>query len=306
MKLHTLKIGLVLMIGLLAFAGCEKGDTHHPDLIDGASMRIIADPTTQFIDAGDIAGSSIILHLYTVSDDIQKVELRLDYYSSSQDSTYDRVLLRTIMPSEFNDGVLNNLEFTTTEISQAVGIPVAEMGAGDRIDFLNFTFLEDGRIYPNNIQLNDSTSVSNVTPNVANSALTTNFTTKLIFFISCPFDADAAVGQYLITRDDFGTTLDITRPIEAVKVSPTQIEFINMFTHPEMYDVTVSVNLASGVATVARQPAWHCDNFGCGFGEGRVNGTGFFFSCTGFVTLDLQHTVDAGSFGTFKLELQKQ
>lgn len=306
MKLNFLNITAGVFFAALLLTSCEKGDTHHPDLIQGVNMRIQVDPSTQFINAGNIPTATIILHLFTENDDISKVDLMLDYYDASEDSLYERALLRTITPDQFADGILRDLTFTTQELGAAAGIAVQDMGAGDRLDIYNFTTLEDGRVYPSDVQLEPDNSVSNVTPNIQNSAISTSFTTKLVFFISCPFNADAAVGEYLITRDDFETSLDYDRPIQVVKESETEVTFINLFSHPEMYDVTVSVNLASGVATVARQPAWHCDNFGCGFGEGRVDGGGFFFSCTGFVTLDLRHTVDAGSFGVFKLELQKQ
>ena len=41
------------------------------------------------------------------------------------------------------------------------------------------------------------------------------------------------------------------------------------------------------------------------YGEATIEGGGFYFSCTGFITLDLEHVVGAGSFGTHKLELTK-
>ena len=301
--------GFCSLLVLLVLGSCTDDDRIRIPAVEKAvNMRIQLDPSTQFIDAANIPNSTLMLHFFTENDDIDKMELQVDYYSSSQDSTYARGTLLTFDQADFGDGVMRDVVITTQEISEVVGIPVAEMGAGDKITLLNFTTLMDGRTYPDQIVVTgpNAQTINNTTPNILNSAATTSFTSQIVVFIACPFEADAAVGEYLITRDDFATTLDPTRPIEAQKIDDQTIRFVNLFSHPEMYDVDVIVNLASGAATVAKQPAWHCDNFGCGYGEGRVEGTGFFFSCTGFVTLDLKHTVDLGSFGTFRLEMQKQ
>lgn len=125
--------------------------------------------------------------------------------------------------------------------------------------------------------------------------------------VICPaFVADELVGEWLITVDDFGTTLDPAAPITCEKTSETSVVFRNLFMHPEMYDVEISFNTTTGVVTVAKQPAWHCDNFGCPYGEGRVEGGGNVFACIGVLDVQLLNTVDAGSFGTYRLAMQKQ
>ena len=126
--------------------------------------------------------------------------------------------------------------------------------------------------------------------------------------IACPFVPAEAVGMYLITNDPFGTTLDDASPIEAVlNEDGDGIIFKDMFKHPEMFDIEfIFTDPAIGFVEIERQPAWHCDNFGCPYGEGRVDGEGSFFTCIGAVNVNLNHTVDAGSFGNFNLQLQKQ
>jgi hypothetical protein len=71
--------------------------------------------------------------------------------------------------------------------------------------------------------------------------------------------------------------------------------------------VEVIVDANSGIATVAKQPAWEYFWYAGeeGYGTGSVEGGGFVFSCSGVITLTLEHTVEAGSYGNNVLTLQK-
>ena len=200
----------------------------------------------------------------------------------------------------FNLKALNSfpatLTITPAEVAAAAGIDVSALGGGDRIDIEASVTNTDGVTFTSD----------DFTGDLFNPGQRQAMQYSVFFF--CPFVVDEAVGEYLIVRDDFATTLEPDRPITAVKgPGENEITFINLFSHPEMHDVVVRVDDPStAAATVDKQAAWHCDNFGCPWGEGRVDGGGLFFSCSGFLTLDLEHTVDAGSFGTFRLELLKQ
>ncbi len=188
------------------------------------------------------------------------------------------------------------LTIAPQEVATAAGVDLADLGGGDRIDIEASVTNEDGITFTSD----------DFTGDLFNPGQRQAMQYSVFFF--CPFDVQEAVGEYLIVRDDFGTTLDPDRLITA-QAGPgeNEITFINLFSHPEEYDVTVRVDDPStAVARVDKQAAWHCDNFGCPYGEGRVEGGGLFFSCSGFLTLDLQNTVDAGSFGTFRLEMLKQ
>ena len=90
-----------------------------------------------------------------------------------------------------------------------------------------------------------------------------------------------------------------------------QLTMINPFDHINPltgladYKIVITVNPETGAAQVARQAAWHCDNFGCGFGEGRIEGSGFVFSCLESMQFNFTNTVDAGSFGTYAFAAEK-
>ena len=207
------------------------------------------------------------------------------------DSVYDTVALRVI--SSFP----NSLSINAQDVIDAYGgaFDFTEFDAGDRLNIVSTTTNAQGTTF----------TTDDFTGDLSNPGQRQAF--DYTVFFSCPFVRDDALGNYLITNDPFVTSLDYSRPIEAIAgAGDTEVVFLKLFSHPEMYDVAVSVDAATGVATVEKQEAWNCDNFGCAFGVGSVEGTGFFFSCTGFLTVDLENTVAAGSFGTFNLVVERQ
>ncbi len=135
------------------------------------------------------------------------------------------------------------------------------------------------------------------------------------FIILCPPPASVTdlVGTWQITFDPFGTFVD--DGVFEIIAGPgdNQVTAIDIFDHPNpdesggIYYVIIDLDPATGAVTVERQAAWHCDNFGCPYGEGRIDGTGFLFNCVGngLMKFNFEHTVDAGSFGTLPMDMVK-
>ena len=192
-----------------------------------------------------------------------------------------------------------------SEFAAAVGLTVSELGGGDIFTIHNEVIMNDGRVYPDSLELGDNKFV-NVENSFFTAANSTSYTTTLSFAVLCPFVASEAAGTYEVTRDDAGVFLADHDPEVVAGPGPNQVTFKNLFAHPESYDVIVDVNPVTDVATVRKQVAWNTDNIGFGLGEASVEGEGLYFSCTGFVTLDLQHTVPGIDFGTYKLEMTKK
>jgi hypothetical protein len=202
--------------------------------------------------------------------------------------------------SQFNNLILYRViwvEITAAEIATKFNLAggIDFLGGGDSFTITAAAKLKDGRVF------DGSNSAPSITE--GNNA---SFTQKFTVFVACPFVLAEAVGFYTITRDDFQTWLDDQVEIVAGP-GANQVTLKNLFGHPENYDIIMDVDNAKGDATIKKQEAWHCANFGCGFGVGSIqtNTPGLFFSCTGFLTVNVQHTVAAGSFGTFRLELSK-
>lgn len=124
--------------------------------------------------------------------------------------------------------------------------------------------------------------------------------------LTCPFELEEAVGQYLIETDGIGVSLDYNRPIEAIAgPEGNSIIFLNLYSHPEMYDIEVEVDLVTGEAIIYSQVAWLSNNFGAAFGEIRMYGDGYFFTCEGRVDLHARHSGAAADFGGYDLVLKK-
>lgn len=130
--------------------------------------------------------------------------------------------------------------------------------------------------------------------------------------IACPTSLSESdlLGMWAITVDPFGTF--VGDGVFEIVSGENQVTALDMFDHPNpaggVYDVILDVDYTTGTVSVDRQDSWHCVNFGCGFGQGRINGSGNAFNCigTGNLKFRFQHTVDAGSFGTFAMEMAKQ
>jgi len=151
-----------------------------------------------------------------------------------------------------------------------------------------------------------------VTPNIINSAATTSFTVGFTAYVSCPFVVEDAIGTYQVVEDgwadwDPGDQIEVVanRDGTGVIVKGMFSKFRNDDRGP--YDVEILVDPNGGFATVEKQPAWEWFWYTGTelYGTGSVEGDGFVFSCSGVITLSLEHTVTAGSFGVYVLTLQK-
>lgn len=140
-------------------------------------------------------------------------------------------------------------------------------------------------------------------------------TQNIDFTVECPnVDLASIPGTYSITADGFGFVLHDEFEIVA---GPGDNEFTmqNLSGHPnpeaegaQNYDVVFSVNPNTGNVTVDRQAAWHYDNFGGDpdYGVGSVAGSGLVLTCINQINFLLTHTVSAGSFGEYRLQVTKQ
>jgi hypothetical protein len=267
------------------------------------NLRVVPDKGSFDISAGD---PSINFTMYSDTKTIDKVTILVELAQFGSDGPTSRAVLKEIPGNVFSNSSSSTVSIKLSEFASAVGFTVDELAGGDIFNIYNQVSMNDGRVYPDTIQLGDNEFV-NVENSFFTAAGSTSFTGTIAFPVLCPFVPSEAAGTYTVTRDDFETYLDPNYEPEVIAgPGPNQVTFINLFGHPEGYDVIVDVDPVTDVATVHKQVAWHADNFGVPFGEGSIEGGGFYFSCTGFITVDLQHTVDAGSFGTFKLELTKK
>lgn len=300
---------IVLFAVAIVISCAEQEKFGLVESVRGFNFRAIPDVNSFDISLGD---PEITFTLYSQNKDIKQVNVWVELNQFATQTITDRVLLKTINGKTLTNNGSSKLSISLSEFAEAVELTHADLQGGDIFTIYNEVEMDDGRVYPDSVLLGGKPYV-NMENSFSTTAVSTSYTYQLSFPVLCPFLVDEAVGTYAVTRDDFETYLDPSYKPEIVEgANPGEIIIKNIFGHPEpspgAYDIIVKVNPNTDVATVVKQDAWLCSNFAstCTLGTGYVEGAGFFFSCTGFLTLDLKQSVDAGNYGTFKLELTKE
>lgn len=195
MKKYFIKTIQLIAIILIPFilSQCKDEDEirfEMDDTISAVNFRVQRD-ASQF-DASD-PNAQVELTYYTENNDIAKVEVFAEYYSLLDDSTHYRYLVEELTSGFSNDGSHKNV-LTLEEIKSTVG--VSDLAGGDQLSLYHVVHLNDGRIYPDTINVGGTNYV-----NVESGIMVTNtssFTPVLNFPVSCPIEDETfATGSYL-------------------------------------------------------------------------------------------------------------
>lgn len=227
-----------------------------------------------------------------------KVSIEVAQYGSDQDkiiiyvtkgnTSLNRATWKKIKEVT-NSGGSYKLEVSGTEISTALGeIPAP----GTQYTLYNQIVTKDGRTF----------DVANTGADFAGlpaykMALTWKATCV------CPFIASAAAGTYRITADTWDGAVGERSAVTATASSATLTYAFPYAEPPGLNPLVLTVNAATGSVTVARQTY---GSYGAGYENFRAEGSGFFFSCTGNISLSLTHTLPSGTnYGTYPLRMSK-
>jgi hypothetical protein len=300
---------LLFSFYIFAFASillsCEDQEEYGIDQADkGFNLRMAPDKNSFDISAGD---PEINFTIYSDTRTIDHVDIFVDLVQFGSEGPTPRALLKQIPGNTLGTSPSTTVAIKLSEFVGAVGLTLGDLAGGDLFNIYNEVTMSDGRIYPDTLELGDEEFV-NVENPFFTAAGTTSFTSTLAFPVLCPFVTADAIGIYSITRDDLEVAWDPAYQPEVVAgPGPNQVTVVNMLGHPQGYDIIIDVDPATDVATVSSQVGWHSENFGLPFGEIFVEGGGFYFSCTGFLSLDLDHNLaDGRTFGTFRIEFTKE
>lgn len=290
-------LSVALLLGVVA--ACKYESNLPSGIQDGINSRVIFNyPDNAYLKVTDLANASMKFDLYSSNKNIDKIEITATYKNTAGVVSASQLAF-TVHQSDFVGGKAT-LSKTATELATLFNVAggIAGYSPGESFTFTQKAYLTDGRTFDK----------SNVAPSIAN-ATTGSFTQPFTVFIACPDFVQAdAVGNWLVTRDDFGFLQDYSQPI-AIVAGPASNQVIlkNLAQGSGNYDIVLTVAVpGKGDVTVPKQKAWECADLGCPYGTASVAGTGIIFTCAGFLLLDLQHTVAAGSFGTWRIELTKQ
>ncbi|HEX6227683.1 MAG TPA: hypothetical protein VFZ52_24865 [Chryseolinea sp.] len=293
----------VFALGGLMFACEEQEDFGIAQADKAFNLRVAPDKNSFDISAGD---PEVNFTIYSDTKTIDHVEIYVDLIKFGSDGPTPRALLKEI-PGNTLGNTSTSVTIKLSEFVDAVGLTLGDLGGGDLFNIYNEVTMSDGRVYPDTLELGGEEFV-NMENAFFTAAGTTSFTTTLAFPVLCPFVTADAIGTYSISRDDLEVAYDAAHKPEVIAgPGPNQVTLVDMLGHPQGYDIIVDVNPATDVATVNAQTGWDSANFGLPFGEISVEGGGFYFSCTGFLSLDLAHNLaDGRSFGTFRIEFTKE
>lgn len=185
-----------LLFGLaVVFAACEDEDAVRvPDLQTGATLRLQFNGPT-YLDMENRETATLDFDLFTVNNDISEVNLYMTYVDFEEDSTYETRIYRNYSQGDFDaEGAIRNVTIGIDDIASLYGIPSERVTGGDQVLIATEMILEDGRVYPNDVELPDGSTSTN-TPDVVN-ASTSSFNIGFQAFAACNVPSSYAVGRY--------------------------------------------------------------------------------------------------------------
>lgn len=296
MKKFLKYIFIGLTLSLSAISCRDEEAVRFPELQSGANARVAIDPEYAFFNGGDIENTYVQFDVYTQNNDIEEFIYTATYNDVSSTDMYSPVEILRIPGSQIQNGQVSDVQVSAAELAAAFELPggASYLNGGDNFIVSQSVRLTDGRVI----------SAENSAPSITggNNA---SFTSQFVLAVACAsFDVTEAVGSYSIVRDDIEVALDFDLQVIAGP-GENQVTLVDLFGHPQQFNVVLTVDPETSAATVAKQQAWDSGQFALPYGIASVEGSGTFFSCAGFLTLSLEHTVALGSFGNYTLELVK-
>ena len=270
----------------LAFTmnSCQKGDIAQDvnSLGIGSYVKLTAAGNLN-VDATNLSGK-VSIEVSQYGSEQEKIIM----YVSKGNTSLNRSTWKKLKEVPIASGSYK-LEVTGQEIATALALTPAPC---DQYTIYNQIVTKDGRTF----------DVANTFADFAGlpaykMALTWKAT------VVCPFSPALAAGTYVITADNWDGASGETSDVTATASSATLTYAFPYAAPPGVNPLVLTVNPATGGVTVAKQTY---GSYGTGFENFTAAGSGFFFSCTGQITLSLTHVSSGGTnYGTYPLRLSK-
>jgi len=291
MKLfNATKVLLLLAAFAAGMVACKK-DTDlilSPDeLITGSYLRLDSS-INRNINYADLNNSQVGIIVSGIGEEVDSVIVYVSTNNSTNLSTWRRVKAFKTADNKAT------LTVRATEIAAALGIPATSLNPGNQYILWNEVVTKSGRRF----------SLQNTNAEFESSAdyrMGLRWATTVI----CPFDPTASAGVYTITQDPWdgatGATAVVTTTSNTVTITYLY-PAAGLYNQPAQA-VTINVNPATGAATMPKQVY---GGYGSAFANFTGQGTGYVFSCTGTITLNVTHVSAGGtSYGTYPITLKK-
>lgn len=275
-----------LLVLAAVFGSCEKKDVAQDvnTLGIGSYVTLVSSGNLN-VDATNLAGSRVSIKVQEYGSKQDKIIM----YVTRGNTSLDRSTWKKLKEVPIAADGTYDLSTTGQEIATALGITPAP---GDQYTIYNQCITKDGKVF----------DVVNTFADFAglpayNMALTWRAT------VVCPFVASAAAGTYEITADNWDGAVGETCEVTTTANSATLTYAFPYSIPPGFNPLVLTIAPTTGSVTVAKQTY---GSYGAGFENFSAQGTGFFFSCTGQITLTLTHLAGNGTnYGTYPLRMRK-
>lgn len=189
------------------------------------------------------------------------------------------------------------LVVTATELAAGLGIAPTALKTGTQYTFYNQLVLKDGRIFDPS---NTNSSFQGITD--YNMAMTWSA------IVVCPFSSTGFAGNFQVLEDGWAdwSAGDVVQVTGATATSITLLVYPNpAFGGFNQQPVTVTVNATTGAASIATAQSYGgYTGFDNDIKVKTVGTNNWVFSCTGTITLRLNHT-GTSNWGDYTLRLKK-
>jgi hypothetical protein len=185
-------------------------------------------------------------------------------------------------------------EVTLQDVATALNQPLTDFTPGAQIILRNKITSTDGQVW-------SADNTSNLSGGLLSGTAFQNLLADVTVFVTCPFVASDAVGNYHIVRDDW-VDFNPGDPVTVSMIDATHIQ-INEYpaTSYQHAPLVITIDPNSGAATVEKQ-------YSGGYGSSQLEysaGSGFVFSCVGYITVTLNFTVNGGAYNGYTLIVSK-
>lgn len=293
--MRTIKSLAFISIFVAGLVSCKKDGTDQltgdvSELGQGAYIRL--DKTTNaVIDFTNIAGSNLAINVSLLGKECDSI---VTYVSTDGTQTFAN--WRRIKATPVT-GPTATISVTAIQLAAALGVnPVTLFQAGNTYTMYNEAITKEKQKF---------SAINTNTEYVTNGNYSQGFFWKAT--VGCPFNPGPFTGTFTVLQDDWADfynpeTIPVTPGPAANQISiagfPRAVPLPNPNASGEpAYGVRtantiVSVDLASGLATVALQTIGNYTGFPAG--SARVAGKGFVFACTQTIDLSLDVTYTTG------------
>ena len=283
---------------LVAGYSCKKGEPYgsFESMTVGAYVKLVK-AGNSILDFGNLNTTAADITVVGFGSDIEKIKI----YASVGSRTLDKTKWKPVKEVALSGETL--LSVKATELASALGIAPTSLTPGTAYTFYNQLILKDGRIFD---PANTNASYQGL-PDY-NMAMTWNA------ILVCPFNATGFPGNFLVQEDGWAdySVGDIV-PVSAASANsitmnvypnPAYPGAVGPNGGPAPAATVVNIAPATGAATVAAQSYGGYDGFDTDIKVKTVGTNNWVFSCTGTITLKLNHT-GFGNWGDANLRLKK-